>query len=105
MADRRDDRLLEPRELESLRAEIDALDIDIVRLLNRRATLGLAAGHAKTRSGRPLTDAERERDVLVRISRANEGPLPQAELLALYRQLIETIKHLEEIQNSRSSTD
>ena len=105
MADRRDADLLSPRELESLRAEIDALDIEIVRLLNRRATLGLAAGHAKTRTGRPLTDSERERDVLVRISRANEGPLPQVELLALYRQLIETIKHLEEIENSRSSTD
>ncbi len=105
MADRRDDRLLEPRELESLRAEIDALDLEIVGLLNRRATLGLAAGRAKTRSGRPLIDAERERDVLVRISRANEGPFPQEDLLALYLQLIETIKHLEATQNSRSSTD
>src|ERR1035437_10243620 len=105
MADRRDDRVLEPRELESLRAEIDALDIDIVRLLNRRATLGLAAGHAKTRSGRPLTDAERERDVLVRISRANEGPLPQGELLALYRQLIESIQQREENENLESSTE
>jgi chorismate mutase len=105
MADRRDDGLLEPRELESLRAEIDAIDIDIVRLLNRRATLGLAAGRAKTLNGLPLIDFERERDVLVRISRANEGPFPQEELLALYLQLIETIKHLEAIQNSRSSTD
>jgi chorismate mutase len=103
--DRQDADSLTPGELELLRAEIDTLDVEIVRLLNRRATLGLAAGHAKTRSGRPLTDAERERDVLVRISLANEGPFPQAELLALYRQLIETIKHLEEIENSRSSTD
>ena len=94
---------MEPGELESLRAEIDALDVEIVRLLNRRARLGLAAGRAKTRNGRPLTDAERERDVMVRVSLANEGPLPQAELLALYRQLIETIKHLEDIEKSRSS--
>lgn len=105
MAEPRDADSHTRNELALLRAEIDALDLEIVRLLNRRATLGLAAGHAKTRSGRPLTDSERERDVLVRISRANEGPLPQAELLALYRQLIETIKHLEEIENSRSSTD
>jgi len=105
VTDSQDRELLEPGDLESLRAEIDALDVEIVSLLNRRARLGLAAGHAKTRRGRPLTDAERERDVLVRISLANEGPLPQAELLALYRQLIETIKHLEEIANSTSSTD
>jgi chorismate mutase len=103
MDDRRDAEAISERDLESLRAEIDALDVEIVRLLNRRARLGLAAGHAKTRSGRPLTDSERERDVLVRISRANDGPLPQGELLALYRQLIETIKHLEEIEHSRLS--
>ena len=94
----------EPAELESLRVQIDALDVEIVRLLNRRARLGLAAGRAKTRTGRPLTDAERERDVMVRVSLANEGPLPQADLLALYRQLVETIKHLEEIEKSNSAT-
>jgi hypothetical protein len=33
---------------------------------------------------------------------ANEGPLPQDALLALYRQLIETIKRLEEIEKSGS---
>jgi chorismate mutase/prephenate dehydratase len=104
VAERGGESLLEPGDLESLRAEIDALDVEIVRLLNRRVTLGLAAGRAKTRKGRPLTDVERERDVLVRISLANEGPLPQGELLALYRHLIETMTHLEEIQNSRSST-
>ncbi len=103
MDDRRDAGPAGDGDLESLRAEIDALDVEIVRLLNRRAQLGLAAGHAKTRSGRPLTDSERERDVLVRISRANDGPLPQAELLAMYRHLIETIKHLEEIEKSRLS--
>jgi chorismate mutase/prephenate dehydratase len=105
VAERGGESLLEPGDLESLRAEIDALDVEIVRLLNRRATLGLAAGRAKTRKGRPLMDVERERDVLIRISLANEGPMPQGELLALYRHLIETMTHLEEIQNSRSLTD
>jgi chorismate mutase/prephenate dehydratase len=104
VADRSGGNPAEPAELESLRVQIDALDVEIVRLLNRRARLGLAAGRAKTRTGRPLTDAERERDVMVRVSLANEGPLPQADLLALYRQLVETIKHLEEIEKSKSAT-
>ena len=34
-----------------------------------------------------IRDAEREREVLLRVSMANEGPLPQADLLALYRRL------------------
>jgi chorismate mutase/prephenate dehydratase len=89
-------------DLDTLRAEIDALDREIVGLLNRRARLGLEAGKAKTRNGRPITDSEREREVLVRIAMANEGPLPQDALLALYRSLIDTIKRLEEIEKSGS---
>jgi chorismate mutase/prephenate dehydratase len=89
-------------DLDALRAEIDALDRQIVGLLNRRARLGLKAGNAKARDGRPIADAEREREVMVRVAMANEGPLPQDALLALYRQLIETIKRLEEFEQSGS---
>ena len=90
-------------DLESLRGEIDELDREIVRLLNRRARLGLRAGQAKRDAGRPIADSEREREVLVRIAMTNEGPLPQDALLALYRQLIETIKRLEELEKSSST--
>jgi len=53
-------------DLDALRSEIDALDREIVSLLNRRARLGLAAGKAKLQSGRPITDTDREREVMVR---------------------------------------
>jgi chorismate mutase/prephenate dehydratase len=89
-------------DLDALRSEIDALDREIVALLNRRARLGLEAGKAKLESGRPITDKEREREVMVRVAMANDGPLPQDALLALYRQLIETIRRLEELEKSRS---
>jgi chorismate mutase/prephenate dehydratase len=89
-------------DLDALRSEIDALDREIVALLNRRARLGLEAGKAKLESGRPITDKEREREVMVRVAMANDGPLPQDALLALFRQLIETIRRLEELEKSRS---
>ena len=85
-------------ELDALRSEIDHLDTQIVRLLNERARLGLRAGHVKVRNGRPVADSEREREVLVRVAMANDGPMPQDALLSLYRQLIETIKRLEELE-------
>jgi chorismate mutase len=87
-------------ELTELRSRIDALDVQIVRLLNERARLGLAAGHAKKTNGKPISDADREREVLVRVAMANDGPFPQDALLALYRALIETIKRLEELEHS-----
>ena len=90
-------------ELETLRTQIDDLDRQIVKLLNERARLGLEAGKAKIRDGRPIADTEREREVLVRVAMANDGPLPQAAVLALYRKLIETIKRLEELEKSGSA--
>jgi chorismate mutase / prephenate dehydratase len=87
-----------PDQLDELRSQIDALDREIVKLLNRRVRLGLEAGRAKARNGRPIADADREREVLMRVAMANDGSLPQDALLALYRQLIETIKRLEEIE-------
>jgi chorismate mutase len=90
-------------DLETLRDRIDSLDREIVRLLNDRARLGLEAGRAKVASGRPIADQDREREVLVRVAMANQGPLPQDAILSLYRQLIETIKRLEELQKSGNS--
>ena len=80
---------VETPELRRLRRRIDALDRRIVALLNERAELAREAGRAKTAAGRrAIRDAEREREVLLRVTMANAGPLPQADLLALYRRLM-----------------
>ena len=79
----------ETPELARLRQRIDALDRKIVGLLNERAELGREVGREKVAAGRrAIRDAEREREVLLRVSMANAGPTPQADLLAIKRQLI-----------------
>jgi chorismate mutase/prephenate dehydratase len=84
-------------ELDALRLRIDELDRAIVRLLNERAALALEAGRAKADAGRDgIRDHEREREVLLRIAMANEGPLPQADLLEIYRAIIDALSALEE---------
>lgn len=86
----------ETPELRRLRRRIDVLDRRIVTLLNERAALARDAGRAKTAAGRTaIRDAEREREVLLRVSMANVGPLPQADLLALYRRLFAATRELE----------
>jgi chorismate mutase/prephenate dehydratase len=95
MADR-DGRAAESGELRRLRRRIDALDRRIVSLLNERAELGRAVGREKAAAGRrAIRDAEREREVLLRVTMANTGPMPQAELLAVYRRLIAVSRSLE----------
>lgn len=87
----------EERGLEELRRRIDELDRRIVGLLNERARLGLEVGRAKLAAGRrSIRDGEREREVLARVALANDGPLPRAEIAALYRRLVRATRELEE---------
>ena len=86
----------ETPELKRLRKRIDALDRKIVGLLNERAELGRDVGREKAAAGRrAIRDVEREREVLLRVTMANTGPIAQADLLAIYRRLIAATRALE----------
>ncbi len=83
-------------ELARIRDRIDELDRRIVELLNERTTLGRAAGRAKALAGRrAIHDPEREREVLLRVAMANPGPLPQADLISIYRRIVAVTRGLE----------
>ena len=87
-----------------LRKRIDALDRRIVGLLNERAELGRDVGREKAAAGRrAIRDAEREREVLLRVTMANTGPIPQADLLAIYRRLISVTRGLEARDRERET--
>lgn len=89
-------------ELARLRAEIDELDRRIVQLLNQRAELTKAVGHEKAALGRrAIRDRDREREVLLRVTMVNAGPVPQADLLAIYRRLIASARALEAAERER----
>ena len=99
-------RSTESAELLRLRAEIDELDRRIVALLNERAELVRAVGHEKLAMGRrAIRDREREREVLLRVSIANAGPTPQADLIAIYRRLIASARALETAERERLRRD
>jgi chorismate mutase/prephenate dehydratase len=106
VADRRRGSLPETAELRRLRRRIDVLDRRIVALLNERARVAREAGRAKAEAGRTaVRDAEREREILLRVSMANEGPMPQADLLALYRRLFLATRALEARDRVRARSD
>jgi len=88
-------RSLETPEMRRLRRRIDALDRRLVAQLNARAEVARQLGRLKSDDGRAVRDPEREREVLLRVAAANEGPLPQADLLALYRRLMLATRRLE----------
>jgi chorismate mutase/prephenate dehydratase len=94
----------ETPELRRLRQRINALDRRIVGLLNERAELAREVGRAKASIGRrAIRDIEREREVLLRVTMANQGPMPQSDLLALYRRLIAATRALEARDRERAA--
>jgi chorismate mutase/prephenate dehydratase len=96
----------ETPEMRRLRKKIDSLDRKIVGLLNERADLGREVGRAKVAAGRrAIKDPEREREVLLRVSMANAGPLAQADLLAMYRRLIAATRALEAQDRRQDGSD
>jgi chorismate mutase/prephenate dehydratase len=103
VADRRPD---ETPELRRLRRRIDALDRRIVARLSERAEMGREVGREKIAAGRrAIRDAEREREVLLRVTMANTGPIPQADLLAIYRRLMAATRALEARDRKRAQPD
>ncbi len=96
-------REIETAELRRLRQRINALDRRIVGLLNERAELAREVGRAKAALGRrAIRDGDREREVLLRVTMANQGPLPQVALLSLYRRLIAATRALEAQDRDRA---
>ena len=75
--------------LSPLRQRIDELDEQIVRLLNERAGVVVRIGELKRQNGNaPVYAPDREQVVLDRIRKANRGPLPDACLEAIWRELM-----------------
>jgi len=74
--------------LEELRKRIDKLDIELVKLLNERAKVVVEVGKIKQESDAPVYAPDREKIVFEKIAAANEGPLPERCLQAIWRELM-----------------
>ena len=81
--------------LPSLRKRIDRLDLELLRLLNRRAQLALRVGRIKRQRRQPVFDPRRERVLLRQIVMANRGPLPKESIRAIFRMILRQSRKLQ----------
>jgi chorismate mutase/prephenate dehydratase len=81
--------------LQGLREEIDALDDQILSLLNRRAEAVIEVGKIKSDQKLRFYVPEREVEILRRITAANKGPFPGDALKSIYREIISASLALE----------
>jgi len=86
-------------DLRELRKEIDAIDEEILRLLNQRAKLAKRAGEIKKSMGLEVHVPEREREIINRIIRLNKElygeEFPTEAVVHIYREIISACLSLE----------
>jgi chorismate mutase len=80
--------------LEDCRRQIDALDTELVRLLNQRADIACEIAGVKVASGLPAYDGKREDQVLARVAAKNTGPLDEQSITAIFRSIIAETRRL-----------
>ena len=82
-------------EIADWRRKIDGLDEQIVRLINERAAAARAIGVLKQKSGLPVYEPNREKDVFDHVKRANPGPLSDVEVVDIYERIIDVMRALQ----------
>lgn len=83
-------------ELQRLRAEIDNLDTEMLALVSRRARLASRIGGIKQGN---IYRPEREAQVLRRLGESNPGPLPEAAVYRIFREVMSACLALEQQLN------
>jgi 3-deoxy-7-phosphoheptulonate synthase / chorismate mutase len=80
------------RLVDELRAQISALDREVLDALNRRLELVARLKHHKEETGLAFLDPERERRMLAELRAVNVGPLSDEGVAVLLRALLDLTK-------------
>ncbi len=80
---------MDDRTIKSPRTEIDEIDTEILRLLNKRAEIALRVGAAKKTVETSLLDPKRESEVLSRLSDINPGPFENQNVTNIFQRIID----------------
>ncbi len=81
--------------LAPLRVQIDALDRQILDLLNQRARVAEKVGEIKRAEGTPFFRPDRVAQVIDKITQANPGPLLNQHVTAIWREIMSACLALE----------
>lgn len=82
-------------EISDWRKKIDALDRELVKLLNERAHCAVEIGRIKRKNGLPIKEPTREQKVLKQAFDANQGPLPDQAVERIFERIVEEGRELQ----------
>jgi chorismate mutase/prephenate dehydratase len=81
--------------LKPLREQIDAIDAQILVLLNQRAKVAQEVGHVKAETNAPVFRPEREAQVLRSVADRNPGPMAGGDVQTIFREIMSACRALE----------
>ena len=87
------------------RTKIDALDLQIVELLNQRAEAARAIGKLKESTEMPVYEPKREQIIFDNVRSHNRGPLPDSELVYIYQRLVAVMRCLQRNELASQQSD
>lgn len=88
-------RIADDKVLSAVRREIDAIDEEVLELLNRRARVSRRVGRIKAGGSGQVFKPGREERLLSKLCGLNQGPLPDEHLKAIYREIISSSRSLQ----------
>jgi chorismate mutase len=77
------------------RDEIDRIDEELLKLLNRRSACALEIGRIKRELNIPIYSPNRETEVIRHVTGLNEGPLEMGAIRRLFERIIDESRSLE----------
>jgi 3-deoxy-7-phosphoheptulonate synthase / chorismate mutase len=84
------------KNLNELRDEIDQINQELLRLLNKRAKIAVEIGKEKQKHGHPIYDPIREQQILSEIVKQNEGPFSDDTIIALFKEIFNASKFIQQ---------
>jgi chorismate mutase/prephenate dehydratase len=84
--------------LPELRTQIDAVDLELLALLNKRANLAHEVGEIKRIDGSPVFRPDRETQVITALQAGNPGPLRSNHVAVIWREIMSACRALEAAQ-------
>jgi 3-deoxy-7-phosphoheptulonate synthase/chorismate mutase len=86
-------------QIQALRDQVDAVNLEILQALNARAALVTQIGARQTELGQTHFDPKRESEMLEMIVAANQGPFSSATVKGLFKEIFKASLDLEEKQD------
>jgi len=93
------------KDLAEWRRRIDAIDEQLMRLLNSRSACAVEIGRIKREAGLPVYAPEREAWILDRVMRENPGPLDPLAVRRVFERIIDESRRLERVASEAEAEE